>query len=134
MLNCEVIKSTSANVATDTEVANNQNKIDLWHRRLAHVNIKQLRQLTKAADGIEIPLKGTQTFCEAWVRGKMYRLSHPPQKMIKSTQKLQLVYTDVCGPMQTQSFRGSRYFITFIDDYSRYSRMKHKSEKIQSYS
>ena len=62
MLNCEILRSTSANVVTDTEVASNQNKIYLWHQRLAHVNIKQLHQLTKAASGIDIPLNGTQMF------------------------------------------------------------------------
>ena len=71
MLNCEVLRSTSANIIKDTEVTSNQNKIDLWHQRLAHVNIKQLRQLTKAANGIDIPLNGTQTFCEACIQGKM---------------------------------------------------------------
>ena len=51
-------------------------------------------------------------------------------------QKLQLAYTDVFGPMQTQSFGGSHYFITFVDDYSRYSQtyfMKHKSEALDKF-
>ena len=49
---------------------------------------------------------------------------------------MQLVYTEVCGPMQTQSLGGSHYFITFVDDYSRYSRsyfMKHKSEALDKF-
>lgn len=33
---------------------------------------------------------------------------------------LELVHTDICGPMKTVSQGGSRYFITFIDDYSRF--------------
>ena len=134
-LNCEVLKSISANVATEKEITLSKQKIDLWHQRLAHVNIK-LRQLTKAANGIEIPLDGTQTFCDACIQGKMHRLPHPPLNTIKSTEKLQLVYTDVCGRMQTQSFGGSLYFITFVDDYSRYSHtyfMKHKSEALDKF-
>ena len=47
----------------------------------------------------------------------MHRASHKPQKEIRSSEKLQLVHTDICGPMQTKSFAGSRYFITFTDDY-----------------
>jgi len=42
-----------------------------------------------------------------------------------------LVHSDVCGPMQTESIGGSKYFVTFIDDYSRCSKvyfMKQKSE------
>ena len=38
---------------------------------------------------------------------------------IRSTRKLQLVHSDVCGPMQTRSSGGQNYFVTFIDDYSR---------------
>ena len=34
-----------------------------------------------------------------------------------STRKLELVHSDVCGPMQTESFGGCRYFVAFIDDY-----------------
>ena len=45
-----------------------------------------------------------------------------------------LIHTDVCGPMRNESFGGSRYFITFIDDYSRYSTvyiLKRKSEALE---
>ena len=118
MLNYEVLRATSANVVTDTEVASNQNKIDLWHQRLTHVNIKQLRPLTKAANRIDITLNGAQTFCLNTRRDAS--TTSPSMNTIKCTQKLQLVDTDVCGPMQTQSFRGSRYFMTYF--------MKHKSE------
>ena len=55
---------------------------------------------------------------------------------VRSKERLQLVHTDVCGPMQTQSIGGSRYLITFIDDYFRFCRtyfMKHKSEAIEKF-
>src|SRR5271155_5770101 len=31
----------------------------------------------------------------------------------------ELVHTDLCGPMRTQSYYGDKYFILFVDDYSR---------------
>jgi len=43
---------------------------------------------------------------------------------------------DLSGPMQTQSLGGSRYFITFTDDYSRYCRtyfLKRKSEAFEKF-
>lgn len=103
-LNGEVMKSSDDTVAAVAEDQGSITRLDLWHQRLAHVNVRQLRQLTANADGIDIPLQGTQSFCEACVQGKMHQLSHPPSKGIKSTKKLQLVYTDICGPMQTESF------------------------------
>ena len=51
--------------------------------------------------------------------------------MTTSTKKLGLVHSDMCGPMQVDSIGGSRYFVTFIDDYSRcvvVYFIKHKSE------
>ena len=33
---------------------------------------------------------------------------------------LELIYTDICGPFHTEFWNGQQYFITFIDDYSRY--------------
>ena len=36
------------------------------------------------------------------------------------TQKLQLVHTDVRGPQRVSSLNGNKYYITFIDDYTRF--------------
>ena len=38
----------------------------------------------------------------------------------RSKEPLQLVHSDVCGPLSVQARGGCKYFITFIDDYSRY--------------
>jgi len=32
---------------------------------------------------------------------------------------LELIHTDVCGPMNISSIRGNKYFLTFIDDFSK---------------
>ena len=49
---------------------------------------------------------------------------------------LELVHTNVCGPMLTQAKGGYEYFITFTDDYSRYGYvylMKRKSEDFEKF-
>ena len=66
----------------------------------------------------------------------MHRLPHKPLKEINSTEKLQLVHTDVCGPMQTKSLGKSRYFIAFTDDYSRCCKayfLKEKSKALEKF-
>ena len=40
-------------------------------------------------------------------------------KAWRATKPLELIHTDVCGPMKTSTISGNRYFLTFIDDYSR---------------
>ena len=56
--------------------------------------------------------------CEHCLYGKQ---TQPPHKKGSSRkiEPLQLVHSDVCGPMPTASMGGSLYFVTFIDDFSR---------------
>ena len=66
----------------------------------------------------------------------MHRKPHKSVGEIQSTERLQLIHSDVCGPMQTQSVGGNRYFVTFIDDYSRYTVVyfiKKKSEVFEKF-
>ena len=54
-----------------------------------------------------------------------------------STDIFDLIHSDVWGPSSVSSIGESRYFIVFVDDYSRYSwifHMKHRSELLQVYS
>ena len=54
-----------------------------------------------------------------------------------STNIFDLIHSDVWGPSFVFSIGGSRYFVVFVDDYSRYSwifHMKHCSELLQVYS
>ena len=51
----------------------------------------------------------------------------------RTNELLGLVHTDVCGPVTTHARGGYSYFITFIDDLSRFGYvylMKHKSEAL----
>ena len=53
-----------------------------------------------------------------------------------STDIFDLIHSDVWGPSSVSSIGGSRYFVVFVDDYSRYSwifNMKHRSELLQVY-
>ena len=62
-------------------------------------------------------LTGMQEFCEACALGKAHRLPFPNNKTT-ATSILDLVHSDVCGPLP-QSIGGKRYFVTFTDDHSR---------------
>ncbi|RVW73959.1 Retrovirus-related Pol polyprotein from transposon TNT 1-94 [Vitis vinifera] len=50
----------------------------------------------------------------------------------RTTDVLELIHTDICGPYPTASWNGQQYFITFIDDYSRYGYLFLIHEKSQS--
>ncbi|XP_042005775.1 uncharacterized protein LOC121754493 [Salvia splendens] len=54
----------------------------------------------------------------------------------RAKEVLELVHSDVCGPMTTQAKGGFQYFITFIDDYSKVGYaylMRHKSESFEKF-
>jgi len=57
--------------------------------------------------------------CATCLYKKQARYSFP-QTTWRATHKLQLVHIDVRGPQRTASLNGSRYYIIFIDDYSRF--------------
>ena len=54
----------------------------------------------------------------------------------RATELIELVHTNVCGPMSTQARGGFSYFITFTNDLPRYGHvylMKYKSETFEKF-
>ena len=59
-----------------------------------------------------------------------------PGKGQRAKELLELIHTDVCGPMSHPARGGFSYFITFTDDFSRYGYIyliKHKSEALEKF-
>jgi len=44
----------------------------------------------------------------------------PFGKASKATTPLELIHSDICGPMSVNAHHGANYFLTFVDDNSRY--------------
>ena len=73
--------------------------------------------------------------CEPCLLGKMTKTPFSGT-MERATDLLEIIHTDVCGPMSVDAHDGYRYFLTFIDDLSRYEYiylMKHKSETFEKF-
>ena len=73
--------------------------------------------------------------CESYLEGKMMKRPFNA-KGYKAKDLLELVHSDVCGPMSIQARGGYEYFITFIDDYSRFGYvylMKRKSKVFEKF-
>ena len=92
--------------------------IDIWHRRMGHLGEDNIRKLAKMADGMKIKVGTSVGVCEACMEGKQTRqLSHKPAMRVK--EPLELVHSDLCGPITPTTFGGTKYYILFIDDYTR---------------
>ena len=128
-LDCQVaITTDTAYVSVESSQGS-----DLWHQRLGHVHELRLKKCVESESvrGINIKKITELSFCEGCLAGKMCRKPFPAVGEIHSTRRLQLVHSEVCGPMRTPSIGAAKYFVTFIDDYTRCCAihfMKHKSE------
>ena len=105
--------------------------LDLWHCRLGHNNEKDVLKLSKSVEDMKVNCSNVpDCFCDICAENKMNR-KPSNSKGIARKSKLELVYSDVRGPMETTSLGGQRYVVSFIDSYSRFARprfMKIKSE------
>lgn len=108
-----------------------------WHRRLGHISKDKLKLLasTNLTNGLNITHDDTtNTLCEPCVLGKHHRDPFPTSKS-RATQRLALVHTDVHElPVVTPG--GCKYWVTFVDDYSRFAwfyPIKHKSDVFSTF-
>ncbi|CAN6694655.1 unnamed protein product [Malus baccata var. baccata] len=77
---------------------------EIWHRRLGHLNMNALMQLQECDMVTRLPeLKMNTTMCEGCALGKHSRDAFPKETKWKATIPLELIHTDICGPMQTPS-------------------------------
>ena len=117
--------------------------IEMWHRRFGHLNYKYVEKMCK--DKLVSGMNFCQNAecssvesrdCEACSLGKMQRKSLPKKSDNRATKVFEIVHTDICGPMQVDSAGGSRYILTFTDDFSRYTTvyvLKKKSEALNKF-
>ena len=90
--------------------------LDLSHRRLAYLSEKGLpilswKSLIPSNKGPKLSL------CDYCLFGKHHRVSFKKTSKLKENV-LDIVYSNVRGPMEVETLGGSKYFVTFIDDVS----------------
>ena len=81
-------------------------------------------------------IKKPDSLCEGCILGKQHRESFPSGKSIRAKAPLEIVHSDLCGPMQNSSLAGNQYFLTFIDDFTRKTWvyfLKNKSEVFEKF-
>jgi hypothetical protein len=106
-----------------------ENSAILWHKRLGHISKPRIERLV--SDEILGPLDLSDfEVCIECIKGKQTNVRKVGANRAKNA--LDLIHTDICGPFPTASWNGQRYFIMFIDDYSRYGYLYLIHEKSQS--
>ncbi|CAB0033335.1 unnamed protein product [Trichogramma brassicae] len=123
----------------DTEVSRgvaafSKTKVSMneWHARLGHLNSKDLKTMfaKKHAEGIDDVQIEDIDQCSTCAAAKMTREPFQPRTKY-ATKPLEVVHTDVCGPMRTTSKGGARWFVTFIDEHTRFCAVYFMKDKAQ---
>jgi hypothetical protein len=78
---------------------------ELWHRRLAHVNYKAILYVSKAVTGLPDFKVDHEGVCKGYAQEK--NIKNPfPKSDSKAEGFLELIHSDVCGPMPSTSLVG----------------------------
>jgi hypothetical protein len=101
-----------------TLVHNTVTPSELWHRIFAYIHYKALRIVSKMVTGlleIQVNHKG---ICKGCAQGKNVKNPFPSSDN-KAKGALDIMHSEVCGPMSATSLSGYVYYVSFIDDFSR---------------
>lgn len=118
---CELVNNMyRLNLSSGQAYACNTRESDsyLWHQRMAHLNMTDLNKLSKCTEGVKLTDNKLDMICEFCQEGKQSRLPFPKEGS-RAKKVLELIHSDICGPLEVKSVGGARYFLTFVDDYTR---------------
>lgn len=121
-LRIETCFSSQVGVAPPTQLALRSVIEDpswLWHLRYGHLDYAGLNFLSNKRMVEGFPhIRNSCDKCETCILDKQHRLPFNSKNSRRARYPLELVHTDLVGPMQVTSIGGSTYFMTFIDDFS----------------
>ena len=106
----------------------------LWHCRFGHINISALQQCQQLKRIKGLPEKGFKAIfiCESCLFGKMSHQRFAKSKTVTEFP-LQLVHTDLCGPLPIPSLSRARYSISFIDNTTRFTVVNFLKQKSDAF-
>jgi histone deacetylase 1/2 len=105
-----------------------------WHLRLGHVHSSAISAVLNLCK-IPVSNKFANESCSFCCIGKSHRL-HAPMSQTVYTQPFEVIHTDLWGPAPFDSHDGYRYYITFVDTFTKYTWiyfLKQKSDALQAF-
>ena len=124
------------NLHPDSALALAAAEIETWQQRTGHLNYDSLKSLSRLVEGMDIKgNKKPEGVCEVCTKGKQTKLLHN-QTRHRATRPLQLVHSDIMGPINITSYDGRRYILTFVDDFTHSTiiyLMENKSEVLKHF-
>lgn len=96
---------------------------NLWHKRLGHKGFSDFEIFRKSVLGFNVvsDLGAKTSDCDVCSLSKAHKQPRSREPEPRRSHVLDLVYSDVMGPVETPSFGGHKYAICFVDSHSRYA-------------
>ena len=91
--------------------------INFWHARLCHINNRYVGIMSSL--GLIPRLSKDFEKCETYSQAKITKKPH--KSVVRNTELLELVHSDLCEFERILTHGGNRYIITFINDFSKYT-------------
>ena len=94
-------------------VAGQPDPVLLWHWRLGHPSLQKIWSIILVESSI------SSLGCDSCELGKHHRATFPSRVNSRSSFPFELVHSNIWGPNHMPSIKGFRYFLLFVDDFSR---------------
>lgn len=128
-LNLEV----QPNVALKTSCS----EAEVWHKRLGHLGKNSLELLkTGLVEGFTDKTLKLSDSCDPCLKSRQVRASFPVGEATRAKDVLEIIHSDVCEVTDSLTWDGHRYFVTFIDDLTRFTMiglLKTKNEVFEKF-
>ena len=118
--NTSLITQNSANIA--------KMPLSIWHRRLGHAMMRSVKKLSDLlmVTGMNLSDVGDvdKTHCIPCLKGKITCEVIPKKSNVENPRRLHRIFSDVCGPLDIEGYSRCHYFVTFVDRYSHFMKVK----------
>ena len=108
-----------------------------WHARLGHISFKTIKTMATKEMVYGLPeITEEKKICDSCLVGKQTRQSFPSSTTYRSSNALELLHADLCGPISPATLSHNRYIFVIIDDCTRYMwsiLLKDKSEAFERF-
>ena len=128
-----VSNSVSSVIKSVSESVSNCDHANKWHMRLGHPNFNVLRQVFKDVSVVPHISGNKIDFCAACRFGKMHQFNFP-SSLSKTKRPFEIVHSDLWGPSPHVSTEGYKYYIHFVDDFTRFTWIFPLKVKSEAYS
>jgi len=103
--------------------------INTWHRRLGYAMTPSIRKLVKKSmvSGIEAEnskRSSVDAQCIPCLKRKRTRDVILKKSNVENPRRLHRIYSDMCGPFDVEGYSWCKYFVTFVDGFLHYIRVK----------